>query len=170
MNIHVKTALTLSTLAVLVLLGVTWGWGALTSPFPHRNTDSTAVCVPTTVHAGDRIAPPKVTVSVYNASQRVGLAGRTMAEFQGQGFAPGNVGNAPKGAQVAFAQVWATDRTDPAVRLVLSRLGPSAHVARKTHHGPGVVVMVGPRFTKLVQGKPSVKVTRTTTVCAPVAG
>jgi hypothetical protein len=167
MNIHIKAALTLATLAVLVLLGVTWGWAALTTPFPHLGSTTPAACVATTVHPGERIAPPRVTVSVFNASQRVGLAGRTMAEFQGQGFGPGNVGNAPRGTHVAYAQVWTKDPTNPAVRLVRSRLGRPARVVEKTHHGPGVIVMVGARFDKLVRGVPSVKVRKTTTVCAP---
>jgi len=165
MNIHVKTALTLSTLAVLVLLGVTWGWAAMTTPFPHRT--AAPLCSQTTVHSGDRVAPPQVTVSVFNASQRTGLAGATLAGFQAQGFGAGNVGNAPKGTHVAYAQVWTQDPTNPAVRLVKSRLGPKAHVVRKTHHGPGVVVMVGVGFNNVLRGLPSVKVTKTATICTP---
>ena len=72
MNIHIKTLLTLALLAVLVLLGVAWGWSALTQPFPHKA--SPKVCYPTKVQPGDRVSPPKVTVSVYTASERAGLA------------------------------------------------------------------------------------------------
>jgi hypothetical protein len=90
-----KTLLTLAVLSVLVLLGVTWGWSAMTSPFPKKAPAK--VCIPTTLQPGDRVSAPKVTVSVYNASTRVGLAESTMSSFEDQGFGPGKVGNAPKG-------------------------------------------------------------------------
>ena len=168
MNTHVKTLLTLAVLSVLVLLGVTWGWSSLTQPFPHNA--SPKACYPTKLQPGDRVSAPKVTVSVFNASQRVGLAERTMTAFEDQGFGPGTVGNAPKGAVVHYAQIWARDRHNPAVQLVASRLGPHASVVVRKHGGPGVIVMVGPLFEKLVQGKQSTKVTRPTTICSPPTG
>jgi hypothetical protein len=165
---HVKTLLTLAVLAVLVTAGVTWGWSALTSPFPH--TAKQSACLTTTLQPGDRVSAPKLIVSVFNASDRVGLAERTMSEFENQGFGPGNVGNAPKGTVVQYAQVWSMDPHDPAVRLVVSRLGRLAHVIKKNHSGPGIVVVVGTRFQKLVPGRSSVKVTRPTTICSPPTG
>ena len=165
MNTHVKALLTLAVLAVLVILGITWGWSAMTSPFPHQA--KTVTCVTTTLQRGDRVAAPDVTVSVYNASDRVGLAERTRSAFEDEGFGGGSVGNAPKGTTVFYAQVWTDDPQDPAVRLVLSRLGPHATTTRHASRGPGVTVMVGAQFAKLVAGKSSVKVTRSTQVCAP---
>lgn len=165
MNIHVKTVLTLAVLAVLVLLGVVWGWSALTKSFPHQA--AVKVCYPTHVQPGDRVSAPKVTISVYNASERVGLAERTMSAFEDQGFGPGDVGNAPKGTAVLYAQIWTEDRRNPAVQLVASRLGPRAHVITHQGKGPGVTVLVGPQFAKLVQGKQSTRVTETTTICSP---
>jgi hypothetical protein len=163
MNIHIKTVLTLAVLAVLVL--VVWGWSALTHPFPH--TAAPKVCYPTSLQPGDRVSAPKVTVSVFNASERSGLAERTMSSFEDQGFGSGSVGNAPKGTVVVYAQVWTEDRHNPAVRLVISRLGPRAHVIEHKPKGPGVTVLVGPKFTQLVQGKQSTKVTEATTICSP---
>jgi hypothetical protein len=168
LNQHVKTLLTLAVLGVLVVVGVTWGWSAFTSPFPH--TAKQSLCLRTTLQPGDRVSAPKLIVSVFNGSQRVGLAESTMAEFQDQGFGLGKVGNAPKGTAVQFAQVWNTHPANPAVRLVLSRLGPLAHVIKKHHGGPGVIVVVGTRFQKLVPGLSSVKVTAPTTICSPPTG
>ncbi len=165
MNRHLKTLLTLGVLAVLLLAGITWGWSAMTSPFPQRAAPK--LCVKTHLKRGARVAAPKVTVSVFNASTRVGLAERTLAEFEDQGFGAGKVGNAPKGTAVPFAQVWTSKPTNPAVKLVLSRLGPRATVVRKHHGGAGVVVMVGGGFEQLVAGKSSIKVTTPTSICSP---
>jgi hypothetical protein len=165
MNIHVKTVLTLAVLAVLVLVGVTWGWSAMTTPFPHKAEPKD--CYPTSLQPGDRVSPPMVTVSVYNASERSGLATRTMSGFEDMGFGLGHVGNAPKATSVRYAQIWTQDRQNPAVRLVASRLGPHAHIIDHEPKGPGVTVLVGPTFTKLVQGKQSTKVSEATTICSP---
>jgi LytR cell envelope-related transcriptional attenuator len=165
-NLHVKTLLTLAILVVLLAAGIVWGWSAMTSPLPEKV--QTKDCYPTVVQPGDRVSAPQVTVSVFNASDRVGLAERTMTGFEDQGFGPGAVGNAPQDVHVLFAQVWAKDRSDPAVQLVVSRLGPRAHVITARHHGgAGVVVMVGPRFGKLVAGRSSIKVRSTATICSP---
>ncbi|MGC4112897.1 MAG: LytR C-terminal domain-containing protein [Nocardioides sp.] len=165
LSLHVKTLLTLAVLVVLLFVGITWGWASLTQPFPHKA--ATKTCYPTTLHAGDRVAPPKVIVTVLNASDRVGLAERTMSDFEDQGFGAGDVGNAPKGTLVHYAQIWAKHRKDPAVQLVSSRLGPHAAIVSKHYAGPGVIVVVGEQFDALVAGKPSTPVTKDYTICAP---
>jgi hypothetical protein len=165
---HVKTLVTLAVLGVLVLLGLTWGWSAMTSPFPKSAPQKP--CYQKKVRPGGRVSAPKVTVSVFNASERVGLAERTMSEFEDQGFGPGKVGNAPKGTVVLFAQVWTKNPDNPAVQLVASRLGPQAHVLAKHLGGPGVIVVVGNGFQKLVAGQSSVKVTARATICSPPTG
>ncbi len=164
---HLKTLLTLGVLAVMLLVGVTWGWSAMTTPFPHKA--KTKVCIPTTVQPGDRVAAPKVTISVYNATERVGLADRTMAGFEAQGFGPGKVANAPKGTVVPYAQVWTHEPQNPAVKLVISRLGPKAHIVGKDPMGPGVTVVVGAGFDKLFDGKSSIKVRESAQICSPPA-
>jgi hypothetical protein len=165
MNVHIKTILTLAVLAVLLLAGVTWGWASLTQPFPHQAAP--LPCYPTELRPGDRVSAPKVTISVYNASERVGLAERTMSAFEDQGFGSGDVGNAPKDTDVLYAQIWTQNRHNPAVQLVASRLGPRAHIITRKAKGYGVTVLVGPQFTKLVEGKQSTKVTQPTTICSP---
>ena len=164
MNTHVKTLLTLAVLAVpgddRRDLGV-----VVADDAPSRTSDAEDL-LPDELQPGDRVSAPKVTVSVFNASDRVGLAESTMSAFEDQGFGAGDVGNAPKDAVVHYAQIWTEDRHDPAVRLVASRLGPHASIVAKKHGGPGVIVMVGPDFQTLVQGKQSTKVTEPVTVCS----
>ena len=85
------------------------------------------------------------------------------------GFGAGKVGNAAKGTTIPFAQVWTSNPSNPAVQLVLSRLGPQATAVRKHHAGAGVVVMVGAGFEQLVDGQSSIKVTKRTSICSPPA-
>ena len=95
----------------------------------------------------------------------------TAAASAGEGgrYVTGSVGNAPQGAVVHYAQVWTDDPSRPDVRLVMSRLGPHARVAQRTTTTDGVLVVVGPRYKKLVKGLPSVKVRSTTSICSPPA-
>jgi hypothetical protein len=163
MRFHLRSALTLLVLAALLLVGGAWGWSALREPFPQQKDSSG--CVTAQIDKGGRLSAAQVTVSVYNASGRDGLAQQTMSALAEQGFTEGAIGNAPEGVVVPFAQVWSKSPKDPAVRLVLSRLGPQAHVAPKKLKAPGVVVVVGNLFQKPVKGLPSVKVHRITEVC-----
>ena len=167
MTAHLRTLATLAVLALLLVVGGLWGWNALSSPFPHKA--DAKKCVTIQLGKGDRLRAGQVTVSVYNASDRVGLADLTMSAFEDQGFGAGDVGNAPKKAVVPFAQVWTRHPQDPAVQLVASRLGPQAHVVKRKLKGAGVVVVVGNSFQKLVPGQSSVKITKPTVVCGPPA-
>jgi hypothetical protein len=165
---HLRTGVTLALLAVVLVVGGLWGWSSFSKPFPKHGSTTTSPCLKVQVAKGDRISAGQLLVSVYNGSDRSGLADQTSSALTDQGFGVGKVGNAPKGTKVPFAQVWSTKTGDPGVKLVLSRLGPLAHVVPKHLKGaPGIVVIVGNLFQKPVKGLPSVKVTKPTTICSP---
>jgi hypothetical protein len=159
-----RSGLTLLGLAVLVVLGGLWGWSALTQPFPGKTTPPK--CVATIVQPGEKVFPGQVTVSVFNASGRDRLARSTMAEFVDAGFGEGDTGNAPRGADVARAAIWAP-APGPDVRLVASRLGPATPVVRRDGPGVGVTVLVGDQYTALVKGSPSVQARKEAEICSP---
>ena len=124
---------------MLVVLGGLWGWSALTQPFPGKTTPPK--CVATIVQPGEKVFPGQVTVSVFNASERDGLAGRTMAEFVDAGFAEGDTGNAPRNARVVRAAIWAPTAAEP--RRTPGRQPPRPGDpggppggARRRRHGP----------------------------------
>jgi hypothetical protein len=162
-----KSALTLGVLALLLVLGVSWGYAQVTEPFPGKVDPP--VCVERSHSAGERIYPQDVTVSVLNASRREGLAGLVMSELvDGEGFAQGQTGNAPKGTKVARAEIWTTDGDNPAVLLVRSRLGQAEVVEMADPGKPGIVVVVGEQFTDLFEnGRPSIVTDDDITVCGP---
>ncbi len=162
-----RTAATVTVLVVVLLVGASWGWSALTQPFPGKVDVPT--CVDRTVAAGEKLYPDEVVVSVLNAGTREGLAGRTMQLLTDEGFGQGDSGNAPKGTDVAVAEIWADDPGSPAAALVASRFGSRVQVVRRDTStiGAGVVVVVGDGFDKLHKGKSQVTADTDAQVCGP---
>ncbi len=158
-----RSAITLAALAVLLVLGATWGWSALTDPLPAKV--DRPVCVDRTVEAGTKVYAQDVTVSVYNAGTRDGLAGRTMQLLTDDGFAEGSMGNVS--ARVGTVAIWTLEPDNPAVRLVASRLGPGVETERREGLGVGVTVVVGDGFDKLAKGRHSVVAEEDATICSP---
>lgn len=163
-----KSALTLIVLAALLVGGGVWGFSALTAPLPVVNDPPP--CDDWTAKAGTKLYPDQVTVSVYNAGTREGLAGRTSRELIGVGFAEGVQGNTENETKVkvATAQVWAPAEDDPAALLIASYLGDGVEIVARDDEAPGIVVVVGDKFTKVAKGKKSVKVAKDTVVCSPL--
>jgi hypothetical protein len=162
-----KTALTLLTLVAIIAGGGLWGWGAFTKPLPTRS--GPPPCTNATVRAGESLTPEKVMVSVYNASDRLGLASRTATDLGGKGFVIDTYGDAPTGTSVTVAEVWVDDPQGPAGLLVRSYLGKRAKIRQQEPLGPGITVVVGPKFKQLFDGKKSIQLTEDTTICVPPA-
>jgi hypothetical protein len=166
---RVRTAVTIAVLAVLLVIGVAWGYSQVVKPFPGKA--EVPLCVDTSYAAGDEITPGDVTVSVLNASNREGLAGRTLQLFEDAGFAGGQISNAPEGTEVkGIAQIWATNRKNPAIPLIRSRIGKVP--VREVPDNPalGITVVAGDQFGELVDGLPSVTLKDDATICSPPAG
>jgi hypothetical protein len=149
------SAVTLAALVGLLVVGAFVGWRTLTAPVPE-GADTTQAAGPGCddgVARGDVIRPPDVTVSVYNAGTRAGLAGQTMSQLEARGFIPADVGNAPEDLQdVDFVRVLAPSKEDPAARLVALQFGQNTLVEPVEENlGPGVEVVVGDRFVGLVK-------------------
>lgn len=164
MSPSVRSALTLSVLCLLLVLGAAWGWSALTQPLPGG--ESAPVCVDTPVAAGTEVFRDQVVVSVFNGSRRAGLAGATMEQLEARGFIGADTGNAP--VQVPGVQIWSADPASPAVKLV-RRQFRGAKVTPGDALGPGVVVVVGERFAGLAKDVESVTSAKDATICTPQA-
>ena len=162
-----RTAATLTTLLVVLLAGLLWGWSQLTAPLPKA--PEAKICNPTTIREGEKIYPDQVVVNVLNAGRREGLAGRTMQLFVDQTFVAGSRANAPDGTKVTVAQIWADDKSNPAVRLVRSRLPKGTRVVTGNSVDVGITVVVGDEFETLRTGKESTKAKQDTSVCVPPA-
>lgn len=165
MTATMRTTATLLALTLLLLVAGLWAWGQVTKPFPK--SVEVPACSNTAVPAGSKVFPDQVLVNVLNAGTRSGLAGRTMAMLEGEEFAAGTSGNAPRSAEVARAEVWAADPNGPAARLVASYFGVEAKLKPGSQLDPGITVVVGDEFDTLSQGKKYVRAKKDTTVCTP---
>lgn len=164
MSHTLRSAATLVGLSLMLVAGAAWGWAQLSKPFPGKVDPP--VCVESTFSDGDKIYPQDVTVSVLNASTRDGLASRTMQALVDQGFGEGDTDNAPKGTDVALAEIWAADGTNPAVKLLRTRFG-QIEVTDRDHSAAGIVVVVGDQFQQVREGRDSVRVREDVVVCGP---
>ena len=161
-----RTAITLSVLCVVLAVAALWGWQATMKPLPAKV--DTPICVEKEIPAGTKIFPQDVTVSVFNAGDREGLAGRTMQLFVDAGFSEGSSGNA-RAAKVRKVAIWTTAPESPAVRLVASYLPDDVEITRREGIGAGVTVVVGDDYAsaKLARGEKSVTVESDAVVCSP---
>ncbi len=162
-----KTALTLVALVALIVVGGMWGWASFTEPFPERA--GPRACTDTTIAAGDSLTPEKLLVDVYNASDRVGLAGRTADELRSAGFVVGRTTDAPDGTVVKVAEIWTADPQGPEAKLLRSYLGKRAKITNAEPLDEGITLVVGPKFKKVTKGKKSLELGQDTIVCEPPA-
>jgi hypothetical protein len=165
-DVRLKSLATLAVLGGLLLAAGVWGWSAVTEPFPDKADPP--ICVDRPYGEGDKLVRREVTVSVWNAGSRNGLAGLTMELLIDAGFGEGREANAPRGTKVARAQIW-TDlgAKHPAVRLVRSHFKPKPKVVGSDGDAPGVLVVVGDRFQELTKGRRQVPVKGSIEVCGP---
>jgi hypothetical protein len=159
---RVISAVTMVVLLGLLVVGAYVGWRAVSAPFDEEQ--STTATEPShrcnaNVSRGDVVRPDEVTVSVFNAGTRSGLAGQTMAELEARGFIPGDLGNAPDALQdVRFVRILAPSKRDPTARLVALQFGPQTFIQPvKKNLGRGVDVIVGNDFVGLVDAPSKIK-------------
>ena len=158
-----KSALTLLVLAALLLVAGIWGWQAATKPFP--TSEPPPLCTDVTLLAGTQVFGDQVAVSVFNGSDRSGLAGATMEQLEERGFVGADSGNAP--AKINGVQIWSDEPRNAAVRLV-ARQFKSARVVSGEKLGRGIVVVIGESFKSLrTKEVESVTAVESSTFCSP---
>lgn len=163
MSASLKSALTLLTLGAILLVAAVWGWQAATKPLP--SSEPAPLCTDVTVNVGTQVFRDQVAVSVYNGSDRNGLAGATMEQLEERGFIGADSDNAP--AKINGVQIWSDEPRNAAVRLV-ARQFKSAKIVSGEELGRGVVVVVGESFKALRKKEvESVTAVESSTFCSP---
>jgi len=152
---RITTAVTLTILCVVLVAMAVVGFRAVTAPLPSGGSGEDE-CAQVEKDIKRFVARGEVQVSVFNSSNRSGLAGKTLDQLVGRGFKPGNPGNAPEDVKVGRAVVWTTEEADPAAQLVARNLGPRVRVVvTEEDLGPGVDVLIGNRFRALPRKAPA---------------
>ena len=163
MSASLKSALTLLVLAALLLVAGLWGWHAVTKPLP--SSEPAPLCSEVTVPEGTQVFRDQVAVSVFNGSDRNGLAGATMEQLEERGFVGADSDNAP--AKIDGVEIWSDQPRNAAVRLV-ARQFKSAKIVSGEQLGRGVVVVVGESFRSLRKKEvESVTAVESSTFCSP---
>ena len=160
---HLTTAVTLVALCAILVVAAFVGFNALFAPLPGSEGEPTAAASPScdapSGKKRERLRSNEVTVNVFNAGTRSGLAGATVDSFRARGFRGGLIGNAPSGSTVRRAQVWVVEGEEHAGRLVARQLGPRTPVVTaKKDLGDGIDVLVGNGFRALVRAPRSIVV------------
>jgi hypothetical protein len=160
---HLTTAVTMATLCVIVVIAGVVGFNTLFAPLPGGQGDGSAAaspsCTPSPAKKRTRLSSAEVTVNVFNAGSRSGLAGATVDSFRARGFQGGLIGNAPAGTKVPRAQVWIAAGEEDAGRLVARQLGPRTPVVTRDEDlGAGIDVVLGNGFKSLVRAPRSIVV------------
>ncbi|MEE1754230.1 LytR C-terminal domain-containing protein [Streptomyces sp. SP18CS02] len=156
-----RRRIVLAVVASVVALGLA-GWGTLQlidifgGGDTARRTTAAARCTPQKARpAVDAVNLPKpadITVNVYNATPRAGLAKTTADELKKRGFAIGKVGNAPaaydKKVPGAGMLLGAADATKGAFPVLGTQL-KGATVKTDTRPTADVDLIIGTAFQAL---------------------
>ncbi|MEV7398268.1 LytR C-terminal domain-containing protein [Aeromicrobium sp. NPDC092404] len=152
--------------AVFVFGGVT-GFRLLTSS--ADTAEPAPTCTNKTVKKGEPLDSNLVTVNVFNASNRSGLANRVTINLQTDGFLGGTIGNSESATKPNRVAILTNDPRDPRVRLVARQFKDKV-----TYREPditvedGVIVIVGDNYSGL-RSKAPTRITsdREITACVP---
>jgi hypothetical protein len=159
--------LTLGVAAVVLVLGAFAGFRLLTSS--ADTADPAPTCTNKTVAKGGKLPSNMVKVSVYNASNRSGLANRVTINLQTNGFLGGTIGNSDSAAKPKRVAILTSDRADPRVRLVARQFKDKVDYAKPDIEGAtGVVVVVGDDYRGLKKKAPTtIRSDREISACVP---
>ena len=98
----------------------------------------------------DRVVPADVTVNIYNATRRSGLAGRTSQQFTQRGFQVGKVANDPSSRKTPkVAEVRFGPKGKAAADLVLQVMPEGSKGVELDFASSGVSVALGTDFSSL---------------------
>ena len=160
--------------ATLVVAGLMLVFGLFAGVQMLSSGADTAAPAPTctnrTVADGANLTSNLVTVNLFNASSRSGLANRVTINLQRRGFLGGSLGNSTSATKPRTVAILTDDRNDPLVKLVAAQFADKVTYAKPDLQvEQGVIVVVGDDYSGLKKKAPtSIKATRAVTACVPI--
>ena len=166
-----KALITLAVLLLGLFFAFWWAYSyykASDGGASRAGTSASAAptCQPVDPNA---LTPAKITLNVYNATKRAGLAGTVSKEFAAQGYVLGKVANDPaKHAIAGPAEVRFGPAGKAAGELVMKSIGQGAVPVEDTRADATVDVALGDGFSAL-QPLPSDSASPALPPCEPSA-
>lgn len=166
---HRAAPLTLGVAVAIFLVGGFLGLRLLTAS--PEEAVATETCKSSVVQAGSELNSNVVTVNVFNASARSGLANRALINLQANGFLGGQIGNSTSVTKPKHVAILTDDPEDPRVKLVAEQFKDEVEYAPVdiTVEDGGVIVVIGDDYRGL-KNEPTTTITtdRDIPVCTPV--
>lgn len=153
---------------VAVLAGAAWfGWRTVLSSATPAAGPACATPSPGTTQ---QAAAKDITVNVFNAGNREGMATRTARDLERRGFTIGTVGNEPTESRASKAKIVAIrgrDKTAPEVALLAAQVrAKKPLIIADDREDPTVDLVIGNQFTGLAKKAPdTVDVESTAPIC-----
>lgn len=145
-----------------------YGWGLATEA--PDVAEAAPRCENRTIAAGDELSNGLITISIYNAGDRAGLASSVRREMASRGFQIENVGNSTSEVVPENVAILAGDKDDPRVQLIAAQFdGPVDFASSDIDEPRGVIaVLTGADFVGHKADAPSsIEVKADITVCVP---
>jgi hypothetical protein len=148
-----RTAITLLLTVILLFGAFWWAWSYIrdgdAAPAPAATVSPTAKPSPTaTCIAGED--PKTVTVNVYNATNRSGLARQTADQLEAAGFTVGTVANDPAGQPVeAAVQLRHGPEGEPFAVAFRDYYQPTVELTAVEREGTDLDLVLGDAFEAL---------------------
>lgn len=157
---------TIIVTVILFVAAVVVGFKLLTAS--ADTFDEAPTCDSRTIAEGETLTSNLVTVNVFNASQRAGLANRVSINLQGRGFLAGTVANSTSEVKPDSVAILTDNREDPRVKLVAEQFDGVEYAEPDIRATEGVTVIIGDSYEDLVDGPREIETDRAVTVCVPV--
>lgn len=139
-----RALITLGVVALLLFFAFWYAYSYI------RDSDKAAVPSPTCTATSTALTPASVTVNVYNATERAGLAAKTASDVRKRGFTISTIANDPLQKPVAgIAEVRYGASGEAGSKLVLA-LVKGARAVKDARTDASVDLVLGTKFTALV--------------------